>query len=104
ERGVRPPVFVIDTVIAMLDRIAGVRSTEQVYFTSLRRKLTALAEAETDAARREQIERANAQYLGRAEQIVRERIIPAHQRAAAFLRSERARVDAEEAPGVSRLP
>lgn len=104
EAGVRPPVFVIDTVIAMLDRIAATRSTEQIYFTSLRRKLGALAEAESDPARREQIERANAQYLGRAEQIVREQIIPAHQRAAAFLRSERGRIDPEAAPGVSRLP
>ncbi|HRP10830.1 MAG TPA: DUF885 family protein [Terricaulis sp.] len=101
-QGVRPPLFIIDTVIAMLDRIVATRSTEQVYFTSLRRKLEALAAAETDPARKQQIETTNAVLLGRAEGIVRERIIPAHQRAAAFLRADRA--NASEEASVSRLP
>lgn len=102
ERGVRAPTYIMDTVIGMLDRIAATRSTEQIYFTSLRRKLEALATAETDPARKQQIERANALLLGRAEAIVRERIIPAHQRAAAFLRSDRPH--ASEDASVARLP
>jgi uncharacterized protein (DUF885 family) len=101
-RGVRAPIFIMDTVIAMLDDVAGARPTEQIYFTSLRRKLSALAEAESDAARRAQIEAANNVFLGRAEALVREHIIPAHQRAAAFLRADRA--NAGEEPSVARLP
>jgi uncharacterized protein (DUF885 family) len=102
ERGVRAPLFIIDTVIGMLDEVAATRSTEQIYFTSLRRKLEALAAAEADPARKQQIEIANNSFLGRAEAIVRERIIPAHQRAAAFLRADRA--NATEDASVARLP
>ena len=102
ERGVRAPIFIIDTTIAMLDRVAATRSTEQIYFTSFRRKLDALAAAETDPARKQQIEISNNVLLGRAEAIIRERIIPAHQRAAAFLRADRA--NATDDPSVARLP
>lgn len=102
ERGVRPPLFIIDSVIALLDGVSTRRSTDQVYFTSFQRKLQAIAAAETDVNRRAALERQHSVYLGRAEAIVRERIIPAHQRAAAFLRSDR--VNAGEDPGVSGLP
>src|SRR5690606_18036873 len=43
ERGVRAPIYIIDTVIGMLDQAASVRPTEQIYFTSFRRKLDALS-------------------------------------------------------------
>jgi uncharacterized protein (DUF885 family) len=101
-RGVRAPVFIIDTVIEMLDAASRARSTEQIYFTSLRRKLDALLAAETDPSRRQQLEIAHNALLGRAEAIVREQIIPAHQRAAAFLRGDRA--NATDEASVARLP
>lgn len=102
ERGVRAPIYIIDTVIGMLDQAASVRPTEQIYFTSFRRKLDALSAAESDPARKQQIEIANNVLLGRAERIIRERIIPAHQRAAVFLRADRA--NAGDEPSVARLP
>jgi uncharacterized protein (DUF885 family) len=61
-----------------------------------------LAAAETDAAERTQIEQRNLAFLARAEQIMGQNVIPAHQRAAAFLRSQRALAD--DSPSVSRLP
>lgn len=101
ERGVRPPIFIIDQTLALLDRIAVVRPTEQIYFASLQRKLDALVEAAGDDAR-PALEQRRMRYLGRAEQIVREHIIPAHQRAAAQLRAIRA--EASDNAGVGELP
>lgn len=100
--GVRPPLTVIDLTLAQLDAIIGQPPIQQIYVTSLQRKLTALAAAETDAARRAALGQQHLGYVARAEEIVRQRIIPAHQRAAAFLRSERAQ--AGEDPSASRLP
>src|SRR5690606_28999787 len=74
----------------------------QIYITGFKRKLDALAAAETDAAERTQIEQRNLAFLARAEQIMRQNVIPAHQRAASFLRSQRALAD--DSPSVSRLP
>lgn len=74
----------------------------QPYITSFRRKLDALAAAEQDANRRAEIERANLALLARAEIIVRDNIIPAHQRAAQFIRADRG--NASDNAGVSNLP
>jgi uncharacterized protein (DUF885 family) len=101
EHGVVPPYFIIDATVALLDRIASTSPTNQIYFTSLQRKLDALVAA-ANANARPALEQRRMTYLGRAEQIVRERIIPAHQRAAAALRAIRAR--SGDQIGVSALP
>ena len=102
DRGVRPPLFIIDATIGLLDGVISEPPLQQIYITGFKRKLDALAAAETDAAERTQIERRNLAFLARAEQIMRQNVIPAHQRAAAFLRSQRA--SADDSPSVSRLP
>lgn len=100
--GVRPPSFIIDSVVAMLDQIAARPPIQQGYVTSLHRKLTALIAAEPDQASRERLESRALGMEAQAEIIVRDQIIPAHQRAAAFLRSIRPR--ATEDAGLWRLP
>lgn len=99
--GVRPPIFIIDATLSLLDEAARQPVLAQPYITSFRRKLEALAAA-SEPGSRAAIERQNLSFIARAEVIVRERIVPAHQRAAAFLRSERA--NATDDPAVSRLP
>src|SRR5690606_32654420 len=100
--GVRPPGFILDTVAGMLEGVLREPPVAQVYITSLRRKLDAIAAREQDAERRAVIERENLVFLARADAIMREHVLPAHQRALAWVRSERPR--ASEAPGVSNLP
>jgi uncharacterized protein (DUF885 family) len=100
--GVRPPVFIIDATIALLEGVLAEPPLAQPYITSFRRKLDALAAAETDQTRRAEVERSNLAYIARAEAIMRDHILPAHQRAAAFLRADRA--NASEVAGVARLP
>lgn len=100
--GVRPPGFILDTVADMLEGVLREPPVAQVYITSFRRKLDAIAAREQDAERRAVIERENLVLLARADAIMREHVLPAHQRALAWVRSERPR--ASEAPGVSNLP
>ncbi|MGE0529745.1 MAG: DUF885 family protein [Hyphomonadaceae bacterium] len=100
--GVRPPGFILDTVAGMLESVLREPPVAQVYITSFRRKLDAIAAREQDAERRAVIERENLVLLARADAIMREHVLPAHQRALAWVRSERPR--ASEAPGVSNLP
>lgn len=101
-RGVRPPLFIIDDTIALLDAAASVPASAQPYIVSFRRKLETLAAREADLARRTALQQRHLGYLARAEQIVRDEVIPAHQRAAQFLRGERAHAD--DNPAVTRLP
>ncbi len=100
--GVRPPGFVMDTVAGMLETVLRDPPIAQIYVTSFRRKLDAIAAAEQDPQRRATIERDNQVLLARAEAIVRDHVLPAHQRALAFVRSDR--VHASDAPSVSNLP
>lgn len=100
--GVRPPGFILDTVAGMLETVLRDPPVSQIYITGFRRKLEATAAREQNADRRAVIERDNQVLLARAEAVVRENILPAHQRALAWVRSERAR--ASDAPGVSNLP
>lgn len=102
ERGVRPPLFIMDQTLSLLEGVIQTPVMNQVYMTSLRRKLDALAAAETDSVRRATLDQRNLMLLARGEAIVRDDILPAHQRAAAFLRADR--VNAGDEPGVSRLP
>ncbi|MBI1186855.1 MAG: DUF885 family protein [Alphaproteobacteria bacterium] len=102
DAGIVPPDFIIDRTVALLDRITSTPLQQQVYLTAFRRKLDAVAPptatgSPPTAARR----RAEALY-GLAEAVVRDRIIPAHQRAAIWLRALRARAAHES--GVWRLP
>jgi uncharacterized protein (DUF885 family) len=101
-RGVRPPLFIIDATIGLLDGVISEAPIQSIYVTGFRRKLAALATAETDATRRAAIEQRNLGFVARAEQVVRDHIIPAHQRAAAFLRAER--IHATDQVGIGRLP
>ncbi|MBK6702518.1 MAG: DUF885 domain-containing protein [Caulobacteraceae bacterium] len=100
--GVRPPGFVLDTVAGMLESVLRDPPSSQVYITGFRTKLDAIAAREQNAERRTVIERDNQVLIARAEAIVRDNILPAHQRALAWVRSERSR--ASDAPGVSNLP
>ncbi|MBX3510099.1 MAG: DUF885 domain-containing protein [Hyphomonadaceae bacterium] len=89
EHGVRPPIAIMDATLRALDVVIATRSTDQIYFTSFARKLAALAAAEQDEAARATLEERHRTYLGRAEAIIRTEIIPAHQRAAFFVRADR---------------
>lgn len=100
--GVRPPGFILDTVAGMLEGVLREPPMNQVYITGFRTKLAAIAAREQNAERRTVIERDNLVLLARAEAIVRDHILPAHQRALAWVRSERPR--ATDAAGVSNLP
>jgi len=100
--GVRPPGFILDTVAGMLETVLRDPPVAQIYITSFRRKLDAIAAREQNADRRAVIERENLVLLARAEAIMRDHVLPAHQRALAWVRSERPR--ATDAPGVSNLP
>jgi uncharacterized protein (DUF885 family) len=102
ELGVRPPGFILDTVAGMLEGVLRDPPVSQIYITSFRRKLDAIAAREQNAERRAVIERENLVLLARAEAIVRENVLPAHQRALAFVRSERVR--ATDAAGISNAP
>ncbi|MEJ0059920.1 MAG: DUF885 family protein [Terricaulis sp.] len=102
QAGVAPPGFIIDATLRALDDISATPAASQPYVMSFRRKLDALVAAEADEATRARSETRAATLLGRAEEITRAAIIPAHQRAAAFLRSIRA--GASEDAGVWRLP
>jgi uncharacterized protein (DUF885 family) len=119
--GVIPPDFIIDRTLAALDAANGLPPSNWVYVTALRRKLEAIvgslgpvaapdvaqaapADAKTEtpkAAVKQDIARARALLL-QAEEIVARRIYPAQARAAALLRSLRAR--APHDAGVARLP
>ncbi|HWA00311.1 MAG TPA: DUF885 domain-containing protein [Caulobacterales bacterium] len=100
--GVSPPGFIIDDTLRELDDIIGVRPEAQTYVTGFKRKLDSLvsragnANAQAQAAQRAQ------GLLAQAVAIVRDRVIPAHQRAAIYLRGIRA--GAGEDAGVWRLP
>ncbi len=102
QLGVRPPTFIIDATLAQLRQAMALPPLAQPYVTDFRAKLDALAAGETDAARRAARERANLALIARAEIIVRDRIIPAHQRAAQFLIADRP--NATDSAGVARLP
>jgi uncharacterized protein (DUF885 family) len=100
--GVRPPGFIMDTVAAMLEAVLRDPPVAQIYVTGFRRKLDALAAREQDPQRRAAIERDNLVLAARAEAIVRDHVLPAHQRALAFVRADRS--NASDAPSVARLP
>ncbi|MFO1017493.1 MAG: DUF885 family protein [Hyphomonadaceae bacterium] len=99
--GVRPPGFIMDATYSALQDALSQPVAAQPYMVSLRRKLDELAAA-ADAQTRPQVEQRNLGYLARAEVIVRDNIVPALQRSAAFIRADRP--NATDAAGVSRLP
>jgi len=99
--GVRPPLFIMDRTLETLQSVLQQPAMAQPYMVSFRRKLDAVAAA-APAEGRAAIERRNLAYLARAEVILRDHVLPAHARAAAFLRSDR--VNANDLPSVSRLP
>jgi uncharacterized protein (DUF885 family) len=100
--GVRPPIFIMDATIAALEDSMGQPPVQQLYVASLQRKLDALAGTVSDPAQRAAMQQRNAGYVARAEAIVRDSIVPALQRAAIFVRSDR--INATDAAGISHLP
>ncbi|GAM98485.1 protein of unknown function DUF885 [alpha proteobacterium U9-1i] len=102
QLGVVPPRFIIDTTIQQLDFIASQPVGQQAYISGFRGKLDALVAAESDANARAQLQMRTQGVLARAEAIVRDDIIPAHQRAAQWLRS--VRPNAPEQGGMWSLP
>ena len=100
--GVRPPLFIIDATIAALEDVLAQSPMQQLYVTALQRKLDALSGGVTDPAARAAMQQRNAGYVARAEAIVRDHILPAHQRAALFLRVDRS--NATDAAGITHLP
>ena len=101
-QGIRPPLFIIDKTIAALDAVTSRPAISQIYVTSLHGKLEALIAAEQNETNRATMLTRALGFEAEAEQIVRDQIIPAHQRAAAFLRADR--VHATDDAGVWRLP
>ncbi|MES1197102.1 MAG: DUF885 domain-containing protein [Pseudomonadota bacterium] len=102
QAGVMASGFIIDDTLKELDDVIAIAPEAQTYVTSFKRKLDALVTQAPDANVQAQTNARAQAMLGQALQIVRERIIPAHQRAAAFLRSIRA--GASDDAGVWRLP
>jgi uncharacterized protein (DUF885 family) len=100
--GVRPPGFIMDTVAGMLETVLRDPPIAQIYVTGFKRKLEAIAAAETNPQRRATIERDNQVLVARAEAIVRDHVLPAHQRAWQFVRSDRG--NAGDEATVARLP
>ncbi len=102
ERGIVPPLFIVDATIALLDAASANAAPAQPYVANFRQKLDAQIAAASEATRRDALIQARPGLLARAEQIVRLQTIPAHERAASFLRSVRSQ--AGDDPSVSRLP
>jgi uncharacterized protein (DUF885 family) len=102
SRGVRPPLFIIDATIALLDDSLVQPPLQQLYVTALQRKLDAMAAQVRDPGQRAAMQQRNAGYVARAEAIVRDRILPAHRRAALFLRADRQ--NATDVAGIAQLP
>ncbi|MBS0385328.1 MAG: DUF885 domain-containing protein [Proteobacteria bacterium] len=101
QRGVRPPLFIMDETIAALDGVRNTAPAAQPYFTSFQQKLDAFVTSQPEA-RRLALQQEVQSLLAQAQAIVRDEIIPAHERAASFLRADRA--NATDAAGVWRLP
>ncbi len=107
SRGVIAPDFIIDRTLESLDRVIATPLADQAYLANFRRKLDAFAAPPAPSpgavAPAPSANRRRAQQLyAQAEAIVRDRIVPAHRRAAAALRSLRPR--ATHDAGVWRLP
>lgn len=101
ERGVRPPLFIMDETIAALDGVRNTPLAEQPYLTSFQQKLAAFI-ASRPATQQQALQQQAQALLAQAQAIVRDEILPAHERAAIFLRADRA--NATDEAGVSRLP
>lgn len=102
DAGIIPPDFIIDRTLQLIERIISTPLQQQVYLAAFRRKLDAVAPPPAPATQPSpERRRAEALYT-LAEAVVRDRIIPAHQRAAIWLRALRARAPHEA--GVWRLP
>ncbi|MEQ1618635.1 MAG: DUF885 domain-containing protein [Terricaulis sp.] len=102
ERGIVPPLFIVDATIALLDAVIATPTPAQPYVANFRLKIDTQIAAESNSAQRDTLAKARPGLLARAEQIVRTQTMPAHEHAANFLRSVRSQ--AGDDPSVSRLP
>lgn len=100
--GVHPPLFIMDATLQALQSVLQHPAVQQIYVTGLQRKLDALAASINDPAERAAQVQRNLGYVARAEAIVRDHVLPAHQRAALFIISDR--TNATDAAGVSTQP
>lgn len=99
QRGVRAPLFIIDKTIAALDQMRGQPLEAQPFVISLKHKLDQFVATNNNAPA---LAQQAAGILAQGQQIVRDTIIPAEDRAALFLRADRE--NATDDPSVSRLP
>src|SRR5262249_19675438 len=81
QAGVTPPGFIIDDTLKELDAIIGVPADQQIYITSFRRKLDALVAQQAAGSAQAQASAREQRLLGQALAMVRDKIMPAHQRA-----------------------
>ncbi|MGE0828263.1 MAG: DUF885 family protein [Hyphomonadaceae bacterium] len=102
EAGIIPPDFIISRTLTILDGMNGTPLAEQTYLSSLRRKLDALFPPPAEGAPVSADRRRAQNLYAQAEAIVRDRIVPAQQRTAQFLRSIYPRATHEA--GIGRLP
>jgi uncharacterized protein (DUF885 family) len=99
--GVRAPDFIMEQTYAALASLASAPIDQQPYYVSLQRKLAALVEAEPDPARKTELTARHEVVLASAAAILRDQVLPAHQRAMLYLRADRA--NATDRAGVGRL-
>ncbi|MBI3437366.1 MAG: DUF885 domain-containing protein [Proteobacteria bacterium] len=101
QHGIRAPLFIVDEAIAALDGVRTTPLAAQPYITSFQQKLAAFV-ASQPTAQQTATQQQTQTLLAQAQAIVRDEIIPAHERAAAFLRTDR--VNATDEAGVWHLP
>lgn len=102
QRGVRPPLFIMDETIAALDGMRSQQLDAQPYIISLKRKLDAFVAANASAPNHDALAQQAQNILAQGEAIVRDNILPAEDRTVLFLRADRG--NATDEAGVSRLP
>ncbi len=101
QRGIRAPQFIIDETIAALDGARATPLASQPYLSGFQQKLSTFI-ASQSAAQQAALQQQAQTLLAQAQAIVRDEIVPAHERAAAFLRADRINAGADA--GVWRLP
>jgi uncharacterized protein (DUF885 family) len=93
KKGIRPPVYIIDRVIADLDGFVKAEPTANLLYTDFKGKLAGIKAIDTAAVRR---------LCRQAEEIIKQKIYPAFRGFAAACRVSRQKADSTV--GIWRLP